>query len=84
MTEKQSSKWRSDKWLAAVIWLVSLAAVVATSIYGVTTVLAGGAFSGILAACRRDDFSAGRIGSKLIPCLSDSSEMIAGSEKDGS
>jgi len=37
-----------------------------------------------LAACRRDSFPAGQIDGKLIPCLSHSSELIAGGENDGS
>ncbi len=32
----------------------------------------------------RDSFSAGQIDGKLIPCLSHSSELIAGGENDGS
>ena len=37
-----------------------------------------------LAACRRDSFPAGQIDDKLLPCLSHSSELIAGRENDGS
>ena len=38
----------------------------------------------LLAACRRDSFPAGQIDGKLIPCLSHSSELIAGGENDDS
>jgi hypothetical protein len=47
-----------------------------------TTVLAGAFDASSLS--ERIDFSAGKVDGKLMPCLSDSSELIAGSVNNGS